>query len=213
MTLNMLFLMKRKYKIIDNEDWYKEIKNIVPISAEAKNKYTNLYLDNNITHGNKIKKHCNTINNSNLNLLNNDIEYRNNPYDLYYSNNDNSNEYAEFKIEQTYIKNGINKKALKKLRRVQECPILDLHGHTIASAYGVLLKFIHTSYINNEKYVLIVHGKGLSSPNQQPVLKPKIHNWLTQHELVMGFMEGSPQQGGGGSTIVLLKSNYSYNYE
>ena len=54
--------------------------------------------------------------------------------------------------------------------------------------------------------VRIIHGKGLSSPNREPVLKSKVRRWLTQWESVLAYCEAPHHGGGGGAVIVLLKS-------
>jgi hypothetical protein len=52
--------------------------------------------------------------------------------------------------------------------------------------------------------VRIVHGKGLSSPNREPVLKAKVRKWLQQRDEVLAYCEPRPHAGGGGAVVVLL---------
>ncbi|MFM2343688.1 MAG: hypothetical protein RLZZ210_296 [Pseudomonadota bacterium] len=213
-------MKKKKYKIIDDAEWQQEIKTVVPISHEMQSKYCNLELDNGYLDKNhkyisvKSQMYLNHIHQSD-DIINNTYVNGKDIYDL--SNNFSKHEpngYSFNQDENTYIKNGINKKALKKLKRIKvsDCPVLDLHGYTIASAYGALQSFIYNSYHQYQKYIIIVHGKGLSSPNSQPVLKPKILNWLMDNLLVMAFTESAIEQGGSGATVVLLKVNYNHEF-
>ncbi|MEP6703101.1 MAG: Smr/MutS family protein, partial [Betaproteobacteria bacterium] len=52
--------------------------------------------------------------------------------------------------------------------------------------------------------VRIVHGKGLSSPNREPVLKAKVRRWLQLRDDVLAYCEPRPNAGGGGAVVVLL---------
>jgi DNA-nicking Smr family endonuclease len=53
----------------------------------------------------------------------------------------------------------------------------------------------------------VIHGKGLSSPGREPVLKGKVLKWLTQREEVLAFCQARPNDGGSGALIVLLKAS------
>jgi DNA-nicking Smr family endonuclease len=54
--------------------------------------------------------------------------------------------------------------------------------------------------------VRVIHGKGLRSPNREPVLKRKVAGWLMQRDAVLAFCQARPADGGGGAVVVLLKS-------
>jgi DNA-nicking Smr family endonuclease len=53
----------------------------------------------------------------------------------------------------------------------------------------------------------VVHGKGLSSPNREPVLKAKVRRWLTQRDEVLAYCEAPRHAGGAGAVLVLLKAS------
>jgi len=55
--------------------------------------------------------------------------------------------------------------------------------------------------------VRIIHGKGLRSPNREPVLKNHVRHWLMQRDEVLAFVEARPADGGSGAVVVLLKSH------
>ena len=50
-----------------------------------------------------------------------------------------------------------------------------------------------------------LHGKGLTSPNREPVLKGKVRRWLAQWDDVLAYCEAARHAGGAGAVIVLLR--------
>ena len=109
--------------------------------------------------------------------------------------------------ELTFTRNGIGPQSLKKLQRghwmVQD--ELDLHGLTSAEARATLVEFLDRCLRRGVRCVRIIHGKGLRSPNREPVLKQKVGYWLMQREDVLAFRQARPSDGGGGAVMVLLK--------
>jgi DNA-nicking Smr family endonuclease len=84
---------------------------------------------------------------------------------------------------------------------------VDLHGLTAAQAAPVLERFIHRSIERGFRAVLVVHGRGLTSPGR-PVLKQKVHQWLTRSALrkwVIALTSARSCDGGAGATYVLLR--------
>ena len=55
--------------------------------------------------------------------------------------------------------------------------------------------------------VRVIHGKGLTSPNREPVLKGKVRKWLAQWGDVLAYTEAPQNGGGGGAVLVLLRGN------
>ena len=55
--------------------------------------------------------------------------------------------------------------------------------------------------------VRVIHGKGLSSPNREPVLKGKVRRWLAQRDEVLAYCEAPQHAGGAGAVLVLLKAS------
>ena len=69
---------------------------------------------------------------------------------------------------------------------------IDLHGLAVASG---------------KRMVLIIHGRGLSSP-EKPILKTKVIKWLTSgiwRKWVLAFTSARLCDGGAGATYVLLR--------
>lgn len=109
--------------------------------------------------------------------------------------------------EASFLRPGLSRQVLKKLRRghwvVQD--ELDLHGQNSDQARSSLVVFLNSSAKRGLRCVRIIHGKGLGSKNQEPVLKHKVRAWLTQREEILAYCEARPVDGGSGAMTVLLK--------
>ena len=84
---------------------------------------------------------------------------------------------------------------------------IDLHGFTVDAARIAFEEFIKDSVNSGKRAVLIVHGRGLSSPNE-PVLKTQLKTWLTKgpwRKWVIAFTSAKSYDGGAGATYVLLR--------
>ena len=84
---------------------------------------------------------------------------------------------------------------------------IDLHGLTVESARQAFEDFLKESIATGKRMVLIIHGRGLSSP-AKPILKSKVIKWLTTglwRKWVMAFTSARLCDGGAGATYVLLR--------
>ena len=110
--------------------------------------------------------------------------------------------------ELVYVRPGISRQVLRKLRKGEwrAQAELDLHGLIRAEAKVELVEFLHECFRRGARCIRIVHGKGLGSPNREPVLKQAVRHWLAQREEVLAYVQARPADGGGGAVIVLLKS-------
>ena len=84
---------------------------------------------------------------------------------------------------------------------------VDLHGLTANSAKEVFEAFLKWAVNTGKRGVLIVHGRGLSSPHE-PVLKKKIVEWLTRgpwRKWIVAYSSARLCDGGAGATYVLLR--------
>lgn len=110
--------------------------------------------------------------------------------------------------ELQFLRDGISRQQLKKLRRghwvVQGH--LDLHGHTAAEARPLTAAFLARCLREGWRCVRIVHGKGLRSPNREPVLKKKLSGWLAQRDEVLAYCQAPLTDGGSGAVLVLLRA-------
>jgi DNA-nicking Smr family endonuclease len=109
--------------------------------------------------------------------------------------------------ELVFLRDGLSRQVLRKLRRghwvVQDS--LDLHGMNRVEAAHSVAQFMRRCVLRRARCVRIVHGKGLGSPNREPVLKGKLRGWLARREEVLGFCQ-APAVHGGGAVLVLLRS-------
>ncbi len=105
---------------------------------------------------------------------------------------------------------GLDPRVLKKLRRgdfsVQGH--LDLHGLFKDDAKTALEAYLTRARHEGKRCVLIVHGRGLHSKDQVPVLKEALKRWMgtarfSQH--VLAFATARPHDGGAGAAYLLLR--------
>lgn len=115
-----------------------------------------------------------------------------------------SDEYIEGAVS------GVSRKIMKKLKQghipVQD--YLDLHGLTQQKAEIEVSNFLVNSRNRGLRCVLIVHGRGLNSPDSIPVLKERLPVWLNRgpaRKIVMAFSSARPYDGGTGAIYVLLR--------
>ena len=108
----------------------------------------------------------------------------------------------------SYRRSGIQQDVVRKLRRghwiIQD--ELDLHGSRRDEAREQLSEFLRRCVLKKFRCVRVVHGKGLGSANQEPVLKKLVHGWLAQKEEVMAFVQAKAVDGGSGALLVLLNA-------
>lgn len=114
----------------------------------------------------------------------------------------------EQEAQQTFLRPGLGADVLVRLRRghwsVQA--ELDLHRLTSSEAHDALADFLFDARGRGLRCVRVIHGKGLSSPNREPVLKSKVRRWLSQWDEVLAYCEAPRHGGGAGAVVVLLKA-------
>jgi len=84
---------------------------------------------------------------------------------------------------------------------------IDLHGLTAAEAQTSFNHFLQESTRLNRRAVLVIHGRGLSSPDR-PVLKNRVDQWLGAgfwRKWVAAYCSARMCDGGAGATYVLLR--------
>ncbi len=113
----------------------------------------------------------------------------------------------EHEAHQTFLRRGLGADILPKLRRghwsVQG--EIDLHGHTTDEAHDALSDFLVEARQHGYRCVRVIHGKGLTSPQREPVLKGKVRKWLSHWDDVLAYCEAPRHAGGGGAVLVLLR--------
>jgi DNA-nicking Smr family endonuclease len=121
------------------------------------------------------------------------------PFDL-----SDSDEFIEGRVA------GVSHDVVRKLRRgdfaVQGH--VDLHGLTREEAKREVDAFLRASRNAGKRCVLVVHGRGLHSKDQLPVLKDALRTWLSTARFarhVLAFATARPEDGGAGALYVLLR--------
>jgi len=109
--------------------------------------------------------------------------------------------------EQTFVRRGLGSDVLRGLRRgrwvVQT--ELDLHGMTSHEAHDALVDFLLDARARGQRCARVIHGKGLTSPNREPVLKSKVRRWLAHFDDVLAYCEAPRHAGGSGAVVILLR--------
>lgn len=105
---------------------------------------------------------------------------------------------------------GIDPRLVRRLRRGEFAyqAHLDLHGLTSDEARGEVYAFLSRAFQDGKRCVLIIHGRGLNSKDQVPVLKRHLTGWLARGQwsrLVLAFTSARLCDGGVGAVYVLLR--------
>ena len=105
---------------------------------------------------------------------------------------------------------GIQNRVFRDLQRgvIEAQGTLDLHGLRVREAKPALARFLDYSLASGRRCVRIIHGKGIGSGGQQPVLKQKTNQWLRQKDEVLAFVTAPRWDGGTGAVYVLLSGKY-----
>jgi DNA-nicking Smr family endonuclease len=110
---------------------------------------------------------------------------------------------------------GFSQKLMQRLRR-GKFPIqdyVDLHGLTKSEARIKIREFLLNCHARAMRCVLVVHGRGLNSDNNIPVLKERIPVWLNRgpiRKIVLAFCTARPYDGGTGAIYVLLRKKRAF---
>lgn len=105
---------------------------------------------------------------------------------------------------------GLGRRYMKRLKR-GEFPVqdyIDLHGMSKQEAEKAVADFLAESHKFGLTCVLIIHGRGLNSPDSFPVLKEGLPRWLGRgsvRKIVLAFATARPYDGGTGAIYVLLR--------
>lgn len=123
------------------------------------------------------------------------------PFDITYTD-----EYIEGRVS------GVASSVVQRLKQGEFAVqgVLDLHGLTRAEARDQVERFIRDSRHSGKRCVLIVHGRGLNSKDQTPVLKEALRAWFERGRgaiggSVLAFCTARPVDGGWGAMYVLLR--------
>ena len=114
---------------------------------------------------------------------------------------------AEFVEGQT---RGLPPSLMEQLRagRIPFQDHLDLHGLTLLQSEAAVTRFILDSVAKGRRSVLLIHGRGLGSPDGVPVIKHHLEGLLLHgpaRKYILAFTTARPLDGGLGASYVLLR--------
>ena len=109
--------------------------------------------------------------------------------------------------ELSYLKPGLSPRLLRRLKRghFSIADEIDLHQMSAEVARGAIKLFLAESLRAGRLCVKIIHGKGLRSRAQGPVLKRLADSLLRRRADVLAYASAPPAEGGTGAVIVLLQ--------
>ena len=91
-------------------------------------------------------------------------------------------------------------------RRVREDCSISLRQKRQDEARHLLKNFLQARRLRGDRFVVVIHGKGYSSPGGQPVLARRVPEWLAawKPELAAAWGEARREDGGSGALYVVL---------
>lgn len=109
--------------------------------------------------------------------------------------------------ELSYLKPGLSPRLLRRLKRghFSIADEIDLHQMSAEVARGAIKLFLAESLRHGRLCVKIIHGKGLRSRAQGPVLKRLVDSLLRRRADVLAYASAPPAEGGTGAVVVLLQ--------
>ena len=110
-------------------------------------------------------------------------------------------------IKESKFDPGLQHSVIRKLRRgtIPVVKEIDMHGLKYQEAINVLNESINQITERRTVCVLFIHGKGLSSPNKTPIIKPLVKRFLSCHPRVLAYTPASNKLGGEGATLALIQ--------
>jgi len=105
---------------------------------------------------------------------------------------------------------GLDSAIVRRLRRGEFAVQghIDLHGMTRDQAKATVDAFLKQARSAGKRCVLLVHGRGIHSKDQVPILKEALKHWLATARFgrhVLAFATAQPTDGGAGAVYVLLR--------
>ena len=110
--------------------------------------------------------------------------------------------------DDAFVAHGVDRREIRKLKRgeyiVGDCS--DLHGMTAAGACARVRRFIENSRHSGHRCVCIVHGRGLHSGGNAPILRTRVREYLRSDRSVLAYADAPSSDGGPGAVYVLLRT-------
>jgi DNA-nicking Smr family endonuclease len=83
---------------------------------------------------------------------------------------------------------------------------IDLHGLTADQGLRALEDFLSHAMARGIRTLRVIHGKGLRSGGEAPVLKNAVISALRRTSVVKAFVSARREDGGSGAVYVLLRA-------
>lgn len=90
--------------------------------------------------------------------------------------------------------------------------VLDLHGHSLDTAWSAIDRALERAVVNRERILLLVTGH--ARPNDPPIqrgrIRAAVHDWLAasrHHERIAAVRGAHRRHGGGGSLYIILRKS------
>ena len=106
-----------------------------------------------------------------------------------------------------FVAHGVDRREIRKLKKGEYIvrDRRDLHGMTGADALASVGRFIENSRHGGHRCVCIIHGRGLHSKGNPPILKTRVREYLRSHRSVLAYTDAPVSDGGSGAVYVLLR--------
>ncbi len=106
-----------------------------------------------------------------------------------------------------FVAHGVDRREIRKLKKGEYIvrDRRDLHGMTGAEALASVGRFIENSRHGGHRCVCIIHGRGLHSKGNAPILKTRVRKYLRSHRSVLAYTDAPVSDGGSGAVYVLLR--------
>ncbi len=106
-----------------------------------------------------------------------------------------------------FYRAGLQKKQVEKLIRgkLKIEAELELHGLYVNDARQQVEAFLRDCATKDYRCVKIIHGKGLHSADNRPVIKHELKQWLQQNAMVLAYCPALGKDGGAGASYLYLK--------
>jgi len=106
-----------------------------------------------------------------------------------------------------FVAHGVDRREIRKLKKGGYLirGRHDVHGMTIADALASVGRFIDNSRHGGHRCVCIIHGRGLHSKGNRPILKTRVREYLRSQRSVLAYTDAPTSDGGSGAVYVLLR--------
>jgi DNA-nicking Smr family endonuclease len=115
-----------------------------------------------------------------------------------------NNNLPPFSEDKHWSRHSVGRRQWKQWLEQRPETIIDLHGNTLDSAFQALSECLYSAIRNQQRVILCIHGKGLSSPTGESVLRQALRQWLIYCPEVIAYSPAPDHRGGDGATLIWL---------